>query len=386
MKKRLIAFLLTALMLTPSVSAHTDEQVNTADALNNLGLFLGTGVDYNLDGKLSRAEGITLLVRMIGQEKTANSYDYSAPFTDVPAWATAYVNYAWLNAITNGVSGTEFGSETQMEEYMFLTLTLRMLGHKDSGENPEFTWDHPYELAQSVGLIDKNVIDTEFTRGDAITVFWNALTLNDNALAKDLIAREIFTLEEFNEAADVKANGRKENVGVPIVPETDDDKQTGGVGIIGGDPIVGGDITVPEPDDSDDSDKDDTDIQKPSSGENDNSGSDKPSSGETGNSGSDKPSSGENDNGGSTTTPPADSDDNKEPETPAEKAPTDYTYEEYEAMTGEEQQKLLSRFDSMADFFTWLNAAKAEYEANQDIIEIGGDGTIDLGDLIGGKG
>lgn len=260
MKKTLVALLLTATMLAPTVCAYTDEQVNTADALNNLELFLGNGVDYNLDGKLSRAEGVTLLVRMIGQEKTANSYDYTAPFVDVPSWASAYVNYAWLNSITNGVSGTEFGSDVQMDEYMFLTLTLRMLGYKDSGENPEFTWDHPYELAKKVGLISKNAIDSNFTRGDAISVFWNALTLNDNALAKDLISRGVFTLDEFNEAVDVKLNGRDENVGVPLVPGAEDNSQNDGDDVV---------VVAPGNDESD-TNFDDTTFEEPDDDEPDN--------------------------------------------------------------------------------------------------------------------
>ncbi len=358
MKKKIIALLLTASMLTPTIGAYTNEQVNTADALNNLELFLGNGVDYNLDGVLSRAEGVTLLVRMIGQEKTANKYDYSAPFTDVPTWASAYVNYAWLNKITNGTSDVTFGSDVRMDEYMFLTLTLRMLGYKDSGENPEFTWDKPYELAESVGLIDKNQIDSEFTRGDAIEVFWNALTLNDNALAEDLISRGVFTEEEFEAAVDVQKNGRTDNVGVPIIPTPDeDDEQSGGTL-----------VELPEISDDKDDDKKPTIKPNPDSGKDDED--DEPT----------KPSNPTN---------PEDTDepeDTSKPGTDGVKAPEDYTYEEYNAMTGDEQMAHLQRFESMEAFFAWYNAAKAEYEANQDYIEIPDDGVIDLEEILGEKG
>ena len=56
------------------------------------------------------------------------------------------------------------------------------------------------------------------------------------------------------------------------------------------------------------------------------------------------------------------------------------TYEKYIALSPEEQQKYYNSFASVEAFFNWLNAAKAEYEANRDEIEV--DGEIDIGDYI----
>ena len=61
------------------------------------------------------------------------------------------------------------------------------------------------------------------------------------------------------------------------------------------------------------------------------------------------------------------------------KARNSMTYEEYNALTAEEQEKHFYSFDSVEDFFAWYNKAKAEYEKNQDYTEIGGDGEIDIG-------
>ena len=339
MKKRIVAMLLAMLIFIPTVHAYTDKQVNTADALNELQLFLGTGTDYELDNKLTRAQGITLLVRMIGQEEAASDMQYTAPFTDVDEWAKPYVNYAWNNKITNGISDTEFDPEGEMTDYMFLTLTLRVLGYSDSGENPEFVWDAPYALAQRVGLISTASADRYFTRGDAILIFWSALTANGNEMADDLIRRGVFTRTQFNKAVDIQKNGRTENVGVPVLPWV---------------PPV---ITPPADTDPVTPPDDDPGLEiKP-------------------------------------VEPPADTEDDDEtpvtppvqPEQPGDKKPEEYTYEEYIAMSGEEQQAFLERFDSMALFFAWLNAAKAEYDENQNDIEIGGDGSIDLGEIVGGN-
>ncbi len=61
------------------------------------------------------------------------------------------------------------------------------------------------------------------------------------------------------------------------------------------------------------------------------------------------------------------------------------TYEEYMAMSGAEQQEYMMSFSSIEAFFEWFNAAKAKYDAEHPSIEIGGDGSIDLGDIIGGN-
>ncbi len=352
--KKIIAFLLTVLLLTPTVSAYTDQQVNTADALNHLGLFLGTGVDYELDGKLTRAQGITLLVRMIGMETKANSISYTAPFTDVPEWAAGYVNYAWMHKITNGISDTEFDPDAAMTDYMFLTLVLRVLGYKDSGNNPEFQWDDPYALAKSVGLISTVTPDDSFRRGDAITVFWNALLLNDRALAKDLIESAVFSADEFAKAVDIYEHGRGDDAGIPVLPS---------------DPVVpdtpGSDYDDTDDDDDfwyppfipDDSDSD-PDPVPPSS---DPDEPDTPTSPEQPN---------DPDDSGSSDVPPAD---------------VSTTYEEYMNMTDAQKQAFMDSFSSRADYFDWKDAAEEEYKNGGNYVEIGGNSSVDLGDLVNGN-
>lgn len=233
MKKRLIASLLVILfvvVLIVPAGAYTPEQERTADALNHLGLFLGNGVSYDLDGKLSRAQGVTLLIRMMGKEAEAEEKNYAMPFTDVADWAAPYVSYAYVNRITNGTGPKTFGSDEGMTDYMFLTLTLRALGYSDSGEKPQFAWDQPYELAHKIGLISKAEPDSTFIRGDAVSVFWNALNAKlagtETTLAETLIETGVFTAEEFSVAVDTQDNGRTENPGVPVIPEDTTDSET----------------------------------------------------------------------------------------------------------------------------------------------------------------
>ena len=314
MIKKIFAGLLAVLLLMSTAAAYTEKQQNTADALNSLELFLGTGNGYDLDGKLTRAQGITLLVRMLGYEKAAQSGSFTTPFTDIPDWAKGYIGYAYENSLTNGISTNKFGPDNEMTDYMFLTLVLRALGHTDSGEKAEFVWDNPYELAKTVGLTDNTEKDTSFTRGEAIEIFWRALLAYDGKLSDDLIKRGVFTKEQFSKACDIQKNGKSENPGVPVIPDTES-----------------GDSDSTEP----------IAPVTPSNPE---------APGQNGNT------------------------------TESEKTISEYTYEDYISMTGDEQAAFIARFDSIADFFVWLNAEKKEYEENQDIIEIGGNGTIDLGD------
>ena len=225
MKKRFLILLVVIALLTSSAFAATVAQNNTADAMNELGLFMGTNKGYELDNGLTRAQGTTLLVRMIGKEKeaNANANTYVTPFADVDAWAAGYVGYAYRNGITNGVSATAFGSNQSMTDYMFLTLTLRALGYSDNGPDALFTWNNPYALAYDLGLISTAAADAVFTRADAVTVFWNALDVKlngtEDTLADRLVAQGIFTAEELAAARKTQQNGRTETPSDPIQQE-----------------------------------------------------------------------------------------------------------------------------------------------------------------------
>ncbi|OUO14900.1 hypothetical protein [Flavonifractor sp. An4] len=305
MKKAVSMALTAALLAVPATTmpaaAYSSTQQNTAEALNHLELFLGTGSGFELDRQMTRVEGVTMLVRMLGLEDEADKAP-AHPFQDVDDWADDYVSCAWSEGLSNGVSSIRFGSTMELSETMFLTMTLRALGYEDSGEAADFTWDKPYALAKQVGLTDADSDNGTFTRGDAVEVFWNALSADmedvDKTLSDQLIEDGVFTSAELAEA-------RKIQKGESI--------STGGSSGSGG--------------------------------------------GSTGG------------NTGGTTTP--------------DKAPEDYTWEEYQAMTPAEQEALYYRFGSVSDFYTWYNAAKEEYEESQNVIEIGPGESVDLGDLLG---
>ena len=94
MKRSFVFALVLCLMLTltPFASAASDEANEAANALYELGLFQGTAEDadgtpvFDLDRAPTRAEAVTMLVRLLGGEDAALAGDWDTPFTDVPEW------------------------------------------------------------------------------------------------------------------------------------------------------------------------------------------------------------------------------------------------------------------------------------------------------------
>lgn len=233
MKKRVVSLVLAlalALGLSTTAAAYTDKQNRAAEALYHLGLFLGrstTTKNFDLDSKLSRAEGVLLLVRMIGKEKEAATYDVAdTPFTDVANFwdgKNQFIAYSYQTGMVKGMSATAFGPKLEMNDQMFLTLVLRVLGHED-GEGGTYLWNNARRLAHEVGLVESSEKDTEFTRGDAVLVFWKALNckLSDGSgtLADRLLAEGVIDAEKFVEAGEIWTYGKilEDNPATPIFP------------------------------------------------------------------------------------------------------------------------------------------------------------------------
>lgn len=60
---------------------------------------------------------------------------------------------------------------------------------------------------------------------------------------------------------------------------------------------------------------------------------------------------------------------------------TTLTYEQYMAMSGADQKKIIDLFSTPEDFLKWFKAVEAQYKAEHPDIEIGGDGNINAGEI-----
>ena len=178
----------------------------TAYALSKLGLMKGVGkdesgkIDFGTGRVPTRAEAVTMLVRILGGEKDAAALGKTHPFTDVPSWADGYVSYAYERGLTKGVSETLFGSDRETTRTMYLTFLLRALGYDDSGKSQE----ELLELGAALGITHTEVDIEKFLRSEMIDMSYNALLTRMNGekgtkLFEKMIADGTFTREAWDE-------------------------------------------------------------------------------------------------------------------------------------------------------------------------------------------
>ena len=182
--KKLLSLILALFLLfslVPTALAADAAALSAADELHALGLFDGVGTDaagrpiYDLDRAPTRAEAITMLVRLLGKETQAKSGKWTIPFTDVDDWAKPYVGYAYASGLTAGISASEFGSTAPVSAAQYITFVLRALGYSD--KSGDFRWDAAWELSDALGLThgEYGKASGAFLRGDLAIVSCGAL-------------------------------------------------------------------------------------------------------------------------------------------------------------------------------------------------------------------
>ena len=101
-----------------------------------------------------------------------------------------YVTYAYEKGYTKGVSATEFAPYQTISASEYLTFVLRVLGFRDSGENPDFSWDTSLVAALRTGTITakehKLLTEQPFLRAQVVYVSYYALDAHMKSLDQDL--------------------------------------------------------------------------------------------------------------------------------------------------------------------------------------------------------
>ena len=177
--KRVFVLLLTAAVLLgalqmPAAAAAVSGS-DAAEALAALGLLQGTGNGFELDRSATRAEALTLLLRLLGQEQAALDERDACPFED-GGWAAQRITYAWKNGLVKGQSDTRFGSDERVGARDWLTMLLRALGYSE--EKGDFSWAQSIAFADSIGLSHGEYTAAgTFLREDMVRLAYNALAL-----------------------------------------------------------------------------------------------------------------------------------------------------------------------------------------------------------------
>ena len=215
--KKIISLLICLAMLSGvafSAAAAYGSQTNNfalaqtlAEDLKQLNLFMGVSeTDFDLERAPTRAEALVMLIRVLGAEKEALNGNWSHPFTDVPMWADKYVGYGYQKGLSNGVSATTFGTG-RANAAMYITFVLRALGYTEKEDG--FTWDKPFDFANTVGILPAQVNTSNFLRADVVLVSYAALNVKvkgqNKTLAEKLISAGVFTRSTFNVYYDANA-------------------------------------------------------------------------------------------------------------------------------------------------------------------------------------
>ena len=224
-RKWIAAFLTCVMMFALSVTAFAATPAATAaQKLDDLGLFEGVGgtgstPNYDLNRAPTRAEAVTMLVRLLGKEKEAQNSSYSAPFTDVADWAKPYVNYAYKNGLTNGTSATTFSGWTSIKPTEYLTFVLRALGYTSG---TDFQWNSAWTLTDKLGITQGqyNANTAGFSRGNVASISFDALSASKKntttPLYQSLINAGVFTEAQAKTAGLVKEEAKVEVTSVKL--------------------------------------------------------------------------------------------------------------------------------------------------------------------------
>lgn len=193
------------LNLTYANEVLNQNNIDSANKLNILGLFSGVGLDedelpiYDLEREPTRQEAITMLVRLLGKENEAKSGNWEHPFKDVDNWAQPYIGFAYENNLTKGLNNNTFGSNMKATEVQYLTFLLRALGYE---EGEDFRWDDPYLITDKIKLTEANQNDSIFNRGKIADLSFKGLQINiknsESTLLNELYKSKIVSLAQIN--------------------------------------------------------------------------------------------------------------------------------------------------------------------------------------------
>lgn len=151
-----------------------------AETLYTLGLMRGIGISadgkasFELERSMTREEAITMLVRLLGEENSALSGSYDAPFSDLSSWARPYVCFAYAKGYAYGRGDGVFGGTDYVSASEYLTFALRALGYESE---KDFEWDSAWSLSDKLGLTKgEYAAPFPFLRGDAALISLGSLS------------------------------------------------------------------------------------------------------------------------------------------------------------------------------------------------------------------
>ena len=174
-----------------SVSSYKLKYSDEAYALKKLGLVRGAANGMELYRGNTRAESITMLIRLLGEEENALMAEHYHPFTDVDAWAQRYVGYAYRMGYTKGVSNTRYGGSEMTTSIQYMTFISRSLGYSE--EAGDFKYASAIEDAVRLGVIPQStaseLYSSEFRRDHVMHISYLAMSAKVKGSNRTLLSK-----------------------------------------------------------------------------------------------------------------------------------------------------------------------------------------------------
>lgn len=175
MKKKYLAMLMALVLMVSMPAFVAAEDKDAVKALQALQLLDTEGnTEERLNAELSRAEGLTMVLKAIGYSQAEAGMEENVKlntFTDVPEWFKGYAGLAKDLNIATGKSEEIFDPQEKLTKHDFITFLLRALKHKSKK-----AWDQADQLAKEFGLVMADTdIETPITKREAAMMILNAL-------------------------------------------------------------------------------------------------------------------------------------------------------------------------------------------------------------------
>ncbi|HWQ50543.1 MAG TPA: transglutaminase domain-containing protein [Terriglobales bacterium] len=156
-------------------------QLEMAQALRGIGMFIGTGAGFELERAPNRMELAVMFVRALGLEEEALAYTGACPFTDVPQWAAGYASLLYDNGLAKGYGDGIYGAADTGSARDYATFLLRAMGYSE--EAGDFSWERAADTAADMGFLAGT---SPFLRGDVAEMTLRALLTENAAFAAKL--------------------------------------------------------------------------------------------------------------------------------------------------------------------------------------------------------
>ncbi len=151
--------------------------VEAIEVLKAAEIMIGdTDGNFNPDKAVTRNEAAVMMSNMLGLD--AEDYAGTAPFTDVPAWAEAYVSACYANGIVSGTSATTYTGDATVTAAELGLMAQKALGYFKHASDFGDDWKlAAVKNASDIDLYDgiNAGADTAMTRNDAAQLLLNAL-------------------------------------------------------------------------------------------------------------------------------------------------------------------------------------------------------------------